>query len=59
MLNLSVLKRNAQGKNKQVENFREVTSNFNTPLLLILTVRQKVNIHFLYLRQRLRKISHQ
>ena len=46
-------------KTKQVENFREVTSNFNTPLLLILTVRQKENTHFLYLRQCLRKISHQ
>ena len=46
-------------KTKQVENFREVTLNFNTPLLLILTVRQKVNIHFLYLRQRQKKINHQ
>ena len=43
---------------KQVENFLQVTSNLNTPLLMILQASQKVNLHFLYLRLRQRKIDH-
>ena len=44
---------------KKGENLLEVTLNLPTPMLLIFTAHQQVNLYFLYLRLCQRKINYQ